>query len=364
MKKVVLKNAPIPQYILVKKDKNPIFIWGVGALARNVYNYCINFNINVSGFFVNISDSFNSFFNNIPVYSLEQLIELYPKFSVIIGHSNYAEGIELLEGINNVENIYCLSSLCYSIYDLVDISFIEKNYFALDSFYMELEDEKSKKCLKSYFESRVYDKPEYMFSCFDKGITYFINDVFQLSDEETFLDIGACYGKAIWSFLQAVNYNYSYIMALEPEEENYVLLKKNIENLKVKNIMAKQVCAYNKCGTVHFEGDWEQGGIKTSISESSYKMYPATTIDSLCEELPREKTISIIKINFAFSVSEVLEGGKNLLKERKPKLIIRSGFDENVLLETYMFIKKVNPQYKIYLRYTVGIPQGLTLFAI
>ena len=229
---------------------------------------------------------------------------------------------------------------------------------------MELEDEKSKKCLKSYFESRVYDKPEYIFPYIDKGITYFMNDVFQLSEEETFLDIGACYGKAIWSFLQAVNYNYSYIIALEPEEENFFLLQKKIEENEVKNIIAKQVCAYSKCGTVHFEGDREQGGIKTSISASNYKTYPAITIDSLCEELPIEKMISIIKINFAFSVSEVLAGGKHLLKKRKPKLIIRAGFNENVLLETYLYIKNVNPQYKIYLRYTVGIPQGLTLFAI
>ena len=77
-----------------------------------------------------------------------------------------------------------------------------------------------------------------------------------------------------------------------------------------------------------------------------------------------EEAISLIKINFAFSVSEVLDGGKNLLKKKKPKLIIRAGFDENVLLETYLLIKKLNPQYKIYLRYTVGIPQGLTLFAV
>lgn len=362
MEKIVLSKPLTPQYILVKEDKNPIFIWGIGALARNVYNYCVKFNINVDGFFVNVSTDSDFMFHDLPVYSIEQLMETHSSFSVIIGHANYAEGIELLKDINNVENIYCLSSLCYSMYDLIDINFIEENYSILQSFYATLEDEKSKKCLKSYLESRLYDKAEYMFDCYDKDVTYFKNDVIQLSSEETFLDIGACYGKAIWSFLQTVNYNYRSVIALEPEEENYLLLRKEIENRGINNIIAKQVCAYNECGTVHFEGDREQGGIKTSTS--AYKTYPAVTIDRLCEELPMGEMISIIKINFAFSVSEVLEGGKNLLRERKPKLIIRAGFDENVLLETYLVIKNINPRYKIYLRYTVGIPQGLTLFAV
>lgn len=364
MEKIILENSPIPQYVLIKKDKNPIFIWGVGALARNVYNYCIKFNINISGFFVNVPDRSISYFYNFLVYSLEQLIDIYPKVSVIIGHANYEEGINTLKDIDNVENIYCLSSLCYSIYNLINQKFIEENYLLLSGFYKELKDEKSKECLKSYFESRVYDKPECMFPCFDRRITYFINDVFQLSEEETFLDIGACQGKAIRSFLQATNCNYNYIIALEPEEENYILLQKNIERENVKNIITKQVCAYQVCGTVHFEGNQEQGGIKNSGSASDYKTYPAITIDSLCEELPIEGMVSVIKINFAFSVVETLGGGKQLLKKRKPKLIIRAGFDENVLLQTYLFIKNINPQYKIYLRYTVGIPQGLTLFAI
>ena len=364
MEKIVLSKSIIPQFILMKEERNPIFIWGVGALARNVYNYCMKFDINVGGFFVNVSGNLNSMISNIPVYDIEKLVEQYSRFSVVIGHANYAEGIEFLKGIDNVEKIYCLSSLCYSTYDLINVEFIEKNYLNLKSFYETLEDEKSRKCLKSYFESRIFDKPEYMFPYYDKDITYFMNDVIRLSDKETLLDIGACCGNAIWSFQQAVDNKYRAIIALEPEEENYLLLQKNIESKRVKNIIAKQVCAYNKCGMVCFEGDREQGGIKKTISTSEHKAYPAITVDCLCEELSMEEAIYLIKINFAFSVSEVLDGGKNLLKKKKPKLIIRAGFDENVLLETYLLIKKLNPQYKIYLRYTVGIPQGLTLFAV
>ena len=108
MEKIVLSKSIIPQFILMKEERNPIFIWGVGALARNVYNYCMKFDINVGGFFVNVSGNLNSMISNIPVYDIEKLVEQYSRFSVVIGHANYAEGIEFLKGIDNVEKIYCL----------------------------------------------------------------------------------------------------------------------------------------------------------------------------------------------------------------------------------------------------------------
>jgi hypothetical protein len=91
-------------------------------------------------------------------------------------------------------------------------------------------------------------------------------------------------------------------------------------------------------------------------------MCDAVTIDTLCRELDCD--ISLVKINFPYSVTEVLFGGKELFLRRKPQLIIRIGFDENVLVDTCMAVRKINPDYKLYFRYTLGFPQGLTLFAI
>lgn len=87
-------------------------------------------------------------------------------------------------------------------------------------------------------------------------------------------------------------------------------------------------------------------------------------MDSLCKELAVEHEVSIIKINFLYAVTEILFGACSVLQKRKPRLVIRVGFDEKVLLDVYRTIKKMNPQYKIYFRYTIGIPEGLTLFAV
>jgi len=291
---------------------------------------------------------------------MEQVAERYPRFSVIMGHSNYMDGKAWLEKIKNVENIYCITSCCYDIWNVISEDFLEENEGILNAFYNELQDKASKKCFESYFESRVNDDPAYMFPYYEKGTNFYQNDVLSLGTDETLLDVGACVGSTIWPFIDAVNGKYRSIIALEPDENNCLMLQKNINERAVKNVIIRQVCAYDKVCLVKFGGEQEQGGIQENTEE--YRMCPAVTIDGLCHEL--NTSVSILKINFPFSVSQVLNGARNTLRVKKPKIIIRAGFDENVLIKAYKTIKALNPDYRIFLRYTVGIPQGLTIFSI
>lgn len=291
---------------------------------------------------------------------MEQVTGRFPKFSVIIGHANYLEGTAWLRKIHNVENVYCIASCCYDIWNLISEHFLAENEKVLDAFYGDLRDEMSKKCFVSYFESRINDDPSYMFDCFQKGTGYYQNDIFALTKDETLLDIGACVGNSIWPFVEAVEGAYRSILALEPDEKNCHILREQVESRGIRDVIVRQVCAYDKEGFVKFSGEQEQGGIQENAEQ--YYLCPAVTLDGLCDELHAEATL--LKINFPFSVPQILNGAGNLLKKRRPKVIIRAGFDENVLVETYRTVKDLNPDYQIYLRYTVGIPQGLTIFAV
>lgn len=361
VEKLKVECDAAPLGILIKRDTAPIFIWGIGALSTDVHRYCKSWGIEIEGFFVNIPAS-ESTFEGLSVWTLEDLIHSYPKFSVIIGHSNYAEGTAFLREFENVSSVYCVPCCCYGIQHMISSSFFEENSDLLDRFYGELADTKSKQCLRTYFESRINDNAEYMFPCFEKGIDYYRNDILTFSENEVLMDVGACKGAAIWPFVEAVNGKYSQIIALEPEDKNYSCLEESIKERRLTNVVIKKVCAFNKNGQVKFSGGEELGGIQETAEH--FQIYPAATIDSLCQELGPHSAVSIIKINFPFSVPEILQGAGNLLKTRRPKLIIRTGFDENVLMETYRTIKEINPMYQVYLRYTLGIPQGLTIFAV
>lgn len=358
-----IEDNIIPQHVRIRKDPNPIFIWGAGALAVRVCNYCKNFGINVAGIFVNtgIHESERRFMN-FPVFDMDELLDNYPRISVIIGHANYLEGTAFLSKISNVVSVYCLASLAYDIWDPVPVDFIHQHSAQLGGFYNALEDEKSRECLKTYFESRINDRAEYMFPLSDEKIDYYKNDIVPLSDDNILLDVGACVGNAIWPFIDAVKGKYRRIIALEPDDINYELLESNVEKRHIQNIVTAKICAYHEDGTVKFAGCSEGGGIGDAGGHLCRK--PAVRIDSLFHKMNLSPDHLIIKINFPFSVCEVLRGAEATILSKHPTIIIRAGFDENVLLAVYSEIMRIDPTYTLYLRYTVGIPQGLTIFGI
>lgn len=350
-----------PVYEKLQKEDNPIFIWGVGALANHVYDYCRKYDIKVCGCFINTTVNTDCF-QGLPVFGMDKLLEAYSNFSVIIGHSDYESGLKDLQGIDNIKNIYFISALCYGINHLITEDYLNKERVTVNDMFSNLEDDFSKGCLKAYFEARTNDNARYMFPYYKKGTTYYSNDVFLLGRDELLLDIGACIGNTIWSFVERVQGKYKGIIAVEPDMDNYIKLRENIQNGGLDKVILRRECIYNQNGYVDFRGEAEYGGI--GKGDGINKRYPSITVDSLCKELAVEHEISIIKINFPYAVVEILSGACSVLQEKKPKLVIRVVLDEKVLLDVYRTIRKMNPQYKIYFRYTIGMPQGLTLFAV
>ena len=112
-------------------------------------------------------------------------------------------------------------------------------------------------------------------------IGYYQNDVFALGNNETLLDIGACVGNSIWPFVEAVEGAYHTIIALEPDEDNCLLLQDRILERSLQNVIVKQVCAYEKEGFVKFSGEQEQGGIQEDAGQ--YRLCPVVTVDRLCK---------------------------------------------------------------------------------
>ena len=114
---------------------------------------------------------------------------------------------------------------------------------------------------------------------------------------------------------------------------------------------------------VDFEMDEDLGGIndqKRSYTHVERKQ--ARSIDYISEKYSDFPTI--IEINFPHSVVEVLRGCVNAIERYHPKVIIRIGFFEGVVADVYQYVKENMSEYKIYFRYTVGIPQGLTMLLI
>lgn len=233
LSKLSVEPQITPLYVRLQEDKHPIFIWGSGNVASSVFHYCQKFNIEIAGCFVDTEMSGETF-EGMRVQHLNDVTAQYLEFSVIIGHSHYVMGKYQLSKIKNVAAVYCITSCSYDIWDTIPICFLKEHAVILDRLYNELQDKRSRQCMITYFESRVNDRTEYIFPCAEDVVSYYLNDIFPLTDEEVLLDVGAWNGAAIWPFINAVEGKYKHIIALEPNERNFCELSENIKKRGIK----------------------------------------------------------------------------------------------------------------------------------
>lgn len=347
------KNPPV-YHIL--QDKNPLFLVGCGTYAIDVYRYCVKSDIKLSGVVVTTSTDKTNFMG-FDVITLEQALSNQKKISIIIGFGNFGK-ISYLNEIPGVETVYYLPQACYGNYSPIDKSFLSKYKIIIEDMYNKALDDLSKKCLENYFQMRSAECSEDKLEIFDYTESYFTNSVFDISNNEVFIEIGSYIGDSIAKFLEVSQNEYSKIIGIEPDPLCFDELKKNIGN--TKNILLFDCCIWKEDGYVDFSPDDDLGGIKPTSSNTIKK--EARSIDSLCREYDIAPTI--IKLSFGFSVVDILEGMKNTILKYYPKLILRVAYFEDTFIDTCKYILQNFPGYSIKFRYTQGIPQALTIFAI
>lgn len=350
------KAADVIQELRNEKDI-PLILWGAGEVAVAVKKYLKQNNIFPVAVWIDGKKE-KAVFEELPVMSLNEIKEKYKIFNVFLGHSKYDLGEIILERESQVNRVFYLVSVLYEQYRTIEYNSIKKylhKYFAI---YQLLQDRKSKKSLIAYLNSRMTNNIAYIRECVEKEQNYFENDIFQIGCDEDYVDVGAFNGDSIKLFLDKSQGKYNSISAIEPDKENYRVLKQYVNQAKVEGINLYNIGTWNECKCLSFQEEGEQ---KSSIqlAEGNSKVQ-VDTLDNILEG----KKVSIIKINFFIGVLETLEGALNTLILYKPKLAITVGFDEWAMIEILGFLNRNIPEYKLYLRYNRCMPACLMLYAM
>lgn len=162
-----------------------------------------------------------------------------------------------------------------------------------------------------------------------------------------FIDIGANIGKYTIIMGKKLKNN-GQVIAIEPEPNNFEILKKNIRFNKLGNIIPlKLACSSKKEKTDLYFAKFGSGGhslCKDSKHIGKDKIKIQTKrLDNILSELNIKK-INLIKIDVECAEAEVLKGATNTLKKYHPKIIFEAWSEK--------YLKKVedilNPfNYKI-----------------
>ena len=345
----------------LKREKLPLILWGAGDIASAVNQYLEINGIVPTIVWVDQAEGGikEENFEGIPIATLDKIKEKYDEFNVIIGHSHYDLGDEILQREPQIRRVYYFVSVSYEQYENISAQFVKDNIKAYYNSFCCLEDEESRCAMTAYLNARMNGDIHYVKRSFRHKQNFFNNDIFHIGQNESFLDVGAFDGDTIYLFLQECEKKYDEIFAFEPDDSAFIRLQAYVENEDIKNVSLFQTGTWNKEGTLYFATPKEAKNQSASVSVTeAMKQIRVNTLDNMLKH-----RVTMLKINFLYGVLETLVGAQNILERDKPKLAVVVGFDEWALINIPQYIKKIVPEYQLYLRYNRCMPAALTLYA-
>jgi len=228
-----------------------------------------------------------------------------------------------------------------------------------------LKDERSKEIMftliKNWFD---FDVDEIGYDAIFTNDQYYPADIIQLSDQESFVDVGAYNGDTMFDFIKKTNNQFDCIFAFELDKKNFKEMKSAVDKLSapVKN----KIKMYN-FGLLDEEKEvyYESGG---SGSESTF----INVINNASEagktvrlsDILKDEKVTYIKMDIEGSVLQALSGAEEIIKKQKPKLAICLYHKPEHLWEVPLYIKKIVPEYKIFIRHHTPLEYETVCYAV
>ncbi len=343
-----IENTSVWEFL--QNSEEPIIMYGTGNGADKVFEVFHKLNIKVTG--VTASDGFvrERYFHGFRVAPISEFLEKYEKFIVIITFGSSRP--EVIENIKKIAKKQTVLVPCVPVIgnEIFDRKFLTENEENLNKTYSLLADEKSKEVFENYVNFQFSGKLNYLFNM-ESDISDAFNNYLKLGESESFIDIGAYRGDTVEQFLNFTNGKYDNILAIEPDQKTY---KKLVENCKdLKNFEAINGAVTSVDGVVEFSS---VAGRQSTIGSGIE--IPAFTLNKLAEKF----VPTYIKIDAEGAELDILNGGKKIISEFKPKIKIATYHKNRDIFEIPILLNELNKDYKIYMCHHPYIPAWDTDF--
>lgn len=334
----------------LRRTKDPIIMYGTGNGADKVLDILEERGIKIDG--VTASSTFvrNRTFRGFQVMPISYFEEQYETLTFIITFGSSIP--EVMENIFSLSKKHTVLVPCVPVIgtEVCDEKFLNKNKEQIEKAYSLLADDFSREIFCGYIDFVFGGNLENL-----KKITTTedeaFNNILELSEDETYVDIGAYRGDTVDTFLSYTNGKYSNIICAEPDGKTYKKLVEHCESLD--NFKALNVAVTNIDGKIGFS---DAHGRQSAIGGE--KITDSVTLNTLCKGY----SPTYIKIDSEGCENEILSAGKDIFKNFSPKLNIAAYHKFSDIFSLPILINSISPRYKIHLRHHPYIPAWDTLF--
>lgn len=222
--------------------------------------------------------------------------------------------------------------------------FYEQHKKKFDCLFELLEDDLSKETLHRVLEFRKSWKIKILSPIIVEP-QYFQSDIFEYSMHEIMVDGGAYVGDTVEEFIKCMRKSrggYTRIYAWEPDEINIKQMQNNLK--RYKNVQIIPYGMWEKKEELSFSKNGNAGSKITVHGEEKI------CVDSIDHVHAQEK-VTLIKMDIEGSEKQALIGAENIIRRDRPKLAICIYHNPEDLFEIPFLIKKMVPEYKLYIRH-------------
>ena len=324
-----------------------ICIFGASNMGKYFYYEVLkHFNVKADFFCDNNKKIINkTICDDVKCISFEELINIKRDTLVIITSKHYKEiYTQLTEyGFNNILELcsmkYLEFNFNYSKNRLVYLENIIKLYNILD-------DDDSRNILYKILKNYLKESPVKMDFKKIKDSKKGYSSIIKIGLKDSFIDCGAFNGDTVIEFIEKSKGEFAEIHAFEIDENNYEKMQESLlrYNDKYDNINLYKIGLWDKREILKVDIEGNELSKITNDGKSE------SIVDSLDNILKGNK-VTLIKMDIEGAEYNALKGATNIIKEQKPSLAISIYHLLDDLWTIPILIKKIEPQYKIYIRH-------------
>lgn len=325
----------------------PLVLYGMGNGADAILDKMAQEGLEAAGIFA--SDEFvrGQKFRGFTVEHYGDIKERLGNFAVVIAFaSELPDVLARFKKLAEEHTVFAPHLPLYAGSEAVDRDWLAKYEARLQKVYCQLADDASRSVFSSVLNYKLSGKPQYLWQC----ETERFKDLQQLlkpGSRESYLDLGAYDGDTIREFLKLTGGSYGEITAVEADRRNYRKLCAKTEGLK--NVHLIEAAVWNEDTELEFS---DSGGRQSTLINAHKRVVKAVRMDRVLGE----KKVSWIKMDVEGAEKEALLGLKEHIMRDKPKMFIAAYHYDNDFFELPELIRRLNPEYKIYLRKHPYVP--------
>ena len=345
------ENRPKSVWKRLKEADKPIVMYGMGDGAEKIMKVMDVLGIKPKEFMA--SDEFvrGHSFLGYQVKKLSEIQALYEDFIIVVCFGSSLPSV--------TSRLYELSKK-YELY-APDVPVVGEEIF--DEAYAEAHGEEFKKARKLLADEKSRE-------VFDSLISYKLSgdinllrscetppeeaeSLLKIGREETYVDLGAYNGDTVERFLRLTNKEFAEIYAVEPDYRNFSRMVRRNYALGRGIFHPINAAAWNENTRLTFR----KSGGRNSSACNQYGRGPQVKVEGITvDRLLGEKKPTLIKIDVEGAEREALEGASETISRHRPRLILSVYHRTEDFFALPLFVKEMNPGYKLYLRHHPYVP--------